>query len=1058
MLLGEIKKISLLFISLFAILLLQAQTFDNINYQQSLENFPNPGRGFYHAVNNIDYENLLEYRSEEGISLIFKTFKLDSYKEGSIDVIFLKNMENDFAVLRKAGMKCIIRFSYTEKSTPPYGDAPLDIVVGHIEQLKPILRNNSDVILAFQAGFIGAWGEWYYTDYFAVSPGHLTEENWNDRRTLVDSLLSAVPEDIMVQVRTPYYKYHLLEFDEYMPVTEDLAYSSDPIARIAHHNDCFVAGNNDYGTYIDTLVEKPYLEQDTKYTMIGGETCNECAQSHCENTVAELKRFHWTYLNIDYHTGVIGDWIEEGCFDDIQIKLGYRYRLVSMHVQNETKPGGKFNFEIKLFNDGWANPAIKYNVNIILVDETSGNEWVYKTDFAPRYWPLHDTISLNLNTGVSSNMPLGSYSLQLSFTEENEDFKNRPEYMIRLANPDCWENETGQNKLSHSLIVDENSTASTYSGRNLFVKDNQVVSSNEIIIDGNDSDWQNIDVTYLSSEENASSYKFFNDKDNLYFLIKGNNYNDVYSLFLDADNNTQTGFNISTWASNGSDYLIESGSLFYYTGEDDNKWFKIGDIPSVVSDSIIEFSVPIEKLSVNVELSSYGFTTAFEKQQEGTTEMALIPLSGEEFIFNKLYKIFSEPLALQVQNYGENNLIYWPKPYSKSVYSILERAGDNGEFQEIVVQKADNICFIDKNLEVSKNYSYRIKYSYSGTESTYSDIKSLIVEGIEPYYASIVLDGDLSDWNVIPPVAANILDDTLSSIHFFNTSDSIYLSIKTANIETVSLRLDTDIDGVFDYLISSDSLFSYANGDIEFIKKIAVFINQGFYETGFLLSDISFEENDMLAADLFLNQQQLWWPETVFNFMKFAVLTSPNNFDVVQSINNPFTRLKIKWKLNTKPDAYVIERSVGDSLNFEKLIEMSSSSMYYLDSELDSSLTYYYRMYSYQDISRSSYTKVLWAQPGHPDFIENHELQTVEMTVSPNPIRDLAFVRFNTPSSNKAKIELYNLQGHLLKTVFQGIIDESKVVEFSRGNLSSGVYLLVLKTDNSVSTTKIILY
>ena len=40
-----------------------------------------------------------------------------------------------------------------------------------------------------------------------------------------------------------------------------------------HHNDCFLASSTDFGTYDDKSVEYPYLTEDTKYTVMGGETC-----------------------------------------------------------------------------------------------------------------------------------------------------------------------------------------------------------------------------------------------------------------------------------------------------------------------------------------------------------------------------------------------------------------------------------------------------------------------------------------------------------------------------------------------------------------------------------------------------------------------------------------------------------------------------------------------------------------------------------------------------------------------------------------------------------------
>ena len=42
---------------------------------------------------------------------------------------------------------------------------------------------------------------------------------------------------------------------------------------IGHHNDCFLASDTDFGTYVDVTTEYPYLEQDTTYVSMGGETC-----------------------------------------------------------------------------------------------------------------------------------------------------------------------------------------------------------------------------------------------------------------------------------------------------------------------------------------------------------------------------------------------------------------------------------------------------------------------------------------------------------------------------------------------------------------------------------------------------------------------------------------------------------------------------------------------------------------------------------------------------------------------------------------------------------------
>jgi len=85
-------------------------------------------------------------------------FNLDAIRESEIIPIeLLQQIDNDFAAAREAGVKLIIRFCYTEDINEP--DAPVRIVLAHIEQLKPIIQKNGDVIFAMQAGFIGTWGK-----------------------------------------------------------------------------------------------------------------------------------------------------------------------------------------------------------------------------------------------------------------------------------------------------------------------------------------------------------------------------------------------------------------------------------------------------------------------------------------------------------------------------------------------------------------------------------------------------------------------------------------------------------------------------------------------------------------------------------------------------------------------------------------------------------------------------------------------------------------------------------------------------------------------------------
>lgn len=81
----------------------------------------------------------------------------------------------------------------------------------HIGQLKGIISDYKKDILVVQAGLIGSWGEWYYTESFGGG-GDYRYINGNEsahaidytaRKAVVDELLSAVPSNRQVALRTP---------------------------------------------------------------------------------------------------------------------------------------------------------------------------------------------------------------------------------------------------------------------------------------------------------------------------------------------------------------------------------------------------------------------------------------------------------------------------------------------------------------------------------------------------------------------------------------------------------------------------------------------------------------------------------------------------------------------------------------------------------------------------------------------------------------------------------------------------------------------------------------
>ena len=458
------------FFLIFWSLALNAQTFDDVSYSVNPDPVPNPERGFYHQVENFDLDMLQNF-SDDGVRLILKNYSLEGFNNKPLSSNFINGLKSDFDMVRAGGFKIIVRFAYTFNLTTPYGDAPLDIVLQHIEQLKYVLKDNSDIILTFQAGFIGTWGEWYYTDYFSQSPGVITEQNWTDRRTVVNALLDVMPTDRMIQLRTPTFKKKMAELTDWDPISLAEAYNGSTKSRLAFHNDCFVASNTDYGTYNDIAVEKAYLEEDTKYMIVGGETCNPSAQSNCVNSVEELERFHWTFLNLDYHQGVLNQWKSEGCWGDVETKLGFRYELIDAHLQKEAKPNGAVSFQVKLINKGWANPTNAYTIQLNLRNTASQEVYVYTIDDDIRKWPLGVAHTIDVAAGLPGDIPFGNYALSLVLKDSRQTLAFSPNYRIQTANQGTWNDALGENELNHLLTVSSQSSLPTYAGSNYFVKE-----------------------------------------------------------------------------------------------------------------------------------------------------------------------------------------------------------------------------------------------------------------------------------------------------------------------------------------------------------------------------------------------------------------------------------------------------------------------------------------------------------------------------------------------------------------------------------------------------------
>lgn len=419
-----------------------------VSYASSDELFANPERGFYKYTDSkgtpaLSEQTLRAYRQDH-ISLIYRLYYLKDFKNAPISEAFLSQIGQDMAVARRAGIKIILRFAYSLAMDEP--DAPLSVILGHLDQLKPLIRENKDVIAVMQAGFIGSWGEWYYT----------TNNLNNDaaRKAILDKILEVLPSDRTVQVRTPNYKRNYIGVKTAIPAEE--AYTGKAIARIGHHNDCFMASADDYGTYTDAAVDKKYLNTEGLYLPIGGETCppDGVDPADCEKAQQEMRNLRWTYLNEDYYRGVNDNWVAGGCMDGIIREMGYRLVLQKGEFSGKHAPGSELYAALTLQNIGYAPPFNPRKVELVLRSKDGKTTCTATLPDDPRQWKPYKPITLTAKVALSSDMPAGDYRLYLHLPDPEPTLHERPEYAIRLGNKGCWETATGYNDLGTDIRID----------------------------------------------------------------------------------------------------------------------------------------------------------------------------------------------------------------------------------------------------------------------------------------------------------------------------------------------------------------------------------------------------------------------------------------------------------------------------------------------------------------------------------------------------------------------------------------------------------------------------
>ena len=413
------------------------------------ELFPNPERGFHHFKEYFCPDptplnpGAVQTIYNLGYTLILTNYYLSDFMDGSISEDYLNVVRSNMQALREGGCKCILRFAYTNSDKKEPFEAPLDIILLHISQIKPILQEYVDVIYVMEAGFIGAWGEWYYTTYFKQNPQ--TDADYAPRRQVLDALLDALPAERQICVRTPKFKMRCYGWELQDTLTRAEAYTGTAKARLAAHDDAFMANASDMGTF-KGAADRQYWEAETKYVVYGGESNQPGEYANCDNTTAQQQAMHMSYLNISYHKTVIARWQSGGCLEDMRRLLGYRLVGKDIATTKAPKAGEELKVVLTLENEGYSSPKNPRDVRVLLVNKNDSKDVLSVTpNCDPRFWGPEGEHKVSASFRPKS---AGEYNIYLHMPDPKPTLANDPRYAIRLANENCWDEKTGYNYLT----------------------------------------------------------------------------------------------------------------------------------------------------------------------------------------------------------------------------------------------------------------------------------------------------------------------------------------------------------------------------------------------------------------------------------------------------------------------------------------------------------------------------------------------------------------------------------------------------------------------------------
>ncbi len=317
-------------------------------YQESREDCPNPGRGWYRlfSMDAAAGAPFLDWRWSQGKGeeLALLMVDIGAYAEGPIAQEALENIRLAFSFFREEKKELLLRFVY-DREGRGYDREPADIsrILRHMEQLAPLLEEFQDILFCIQGLFVGSWGEMHDSRYLTRAPLTRLWRYFN----------SLAPENCFFAVRKPQQWRMLTGLSDDCLSEEEIRR-----LRLGLFNDGLLGSETDLGSFPAEARKENCLfqEQLCRFVPNGGEAVGEEAFGEIKNAAAYFRKIRLSYLNSVYDERVLSRWRKstfqgENGYEYIGRHLGYRFVLTGAGL---VKSGKDTLLEIQLENRGFA--------------------------------------------------------------------------------------------------------------------------------------------------------------------------------------------------------------------------------------------------------------------------------------------------------------------------------------------------------------------------------------------------------------------------------------------------------------------------------------------------------------------------------------------------------------------------------------------------------------------------------------------------------------------------------------------------------------------------------